>query len=655
MAYQRPILTDFTAGEISTKFNGRFDLPIYTKGCETVENWVPFAQGGIRSRPGTQYLAATKSGAKARMIPFVVSESNAFILEFTNNLIRIWKDGALVGSPTEVVSTYTTAQLFQIQYQKVRNILYLVHSGHVVSTLTWNGGTSFTLAALSIEFGTGVSAWQATTAYSVDDVVSNGSPMKLYVCITAGTSAGSGGPTTEADDITDNTAHWYWEATKPFSQASDYPVAIAHFQGRMYYAGTINAPQTIWASEPYWYGSFNMFNIISITSTTIDDASGWSNPLVPETSTATVERQVFGEGAAFFFEIASDEDDDIYWLMGVDALIIGTASREWVIPPDVNALNVQAFKRSGIGSAYLQPQMFQDAPVFASGTINKAQLREYGYKSQSAELESPDLTFGADHMLENGVAQMAIMRMPQPTLFCVTNGELACLVYQKVYGVMAWYHITTAGTTGDIESVAVVPGSTDDEVYISVNRAGGRVIEKLDLLWNTTNTPLDSYVDEATAGATTTGLGRFASEIVTIWNADDLTVHSGTVSAGGVLTHVAADVGDHIVVGMPFTAKAKTMRLNTTAEDGNIGHGVIQRTHAAIARVRESLPFKVGYKESQDLEITRRPDGQPWTAAFTGDVHVPFAGSWDRDVWVWLVQDLPYRTTVLALIPEIDA
>jgi hypothetical protein len=52
-------------------------------------------------------------------------------------------------------------------------------------------------------------AWASGTLYSADEpadrVTNNGN---AYVCITSGTSAGSGGPTTEDEDITDNAAHW---------------------------------------------------------------------------------------------------------------------------------------------------------------------------------------------------------------------------------------------------------------------------------------------------------------------------------------------------------------------------------------------------------------------------------------------------------------
>lgn len=48
--------------------------------------------------------------------------------------------------------------------------------------------------------------WQTTTAYVVGDRVTNSN--RCYVCRTAGTSAGAGGPTTTDEDITDNGAHW---------------------------------------------------------------------------------------------------------------------------------------------------------------------------------------------------------------------------------------------------------------------------------------------------------------------------------------------------------------------------------------------------------------------------------------------------------------
>lgn len=48
--------------------------------------------------------------------------------------------------------------------------------------------------------------WVLSTAYILQQQVSNGG--NVYRCITAGTSASSGGPTTTSTNITDGTAHW---------------------------------------------------------------------------------------------------------------------------------------------------------------------------------------------------------------------------------------------------------------------------------------------------------------------------------------------------------------------------------------------------------------------------------------------------------------
>lgn len=53
---------------------------------------------------------------------------------------------------------------------------------------------------------TALTAWAGSTAYVLGDRRSNGG--RSYVCITAGTSASSGGPSGTAADITDGAVHW---------------------------------------------------------------------------------------------------------------------------------------------------------------------------------------------------------------------------------------------------------------------------------------------------------------------------------------------------------------------------------------------------------------------------------------------------------------
>lgn len=80
-----------------------------------------------------------------------------------------------------------------------------------------NTGTGTTLGWRCTTSGALASAWQAATAYSVGNYVLNDTD-KIYVCVSAGTSAGSGGPTGTSTGITDNTVTWdYFSALAVFT------------------------------------------------------------------------------------------------------------------------------------------------------------------------------------------------------------------------------------------------------------------------------------------------------------------------------------------------------------------------------------------------------------------------------------------------------
>lgn len=78
----------------------------------------------------------------------------------------------------------------------------LLNAGRVASA----DGTDTRFATDDAASIAAVPAWAITTAYGLGARVTNAA--RVYQCITAGTSAGAGGPTTTAEDITDNTVHW---------------------------------------------------------------------------------------------------------------------------------------------------------------------------------------------------------------------------------------------------------------------------------------------------------------------------------------------------------------------------------------------------------------------------------------------------------------
>jgi uncharacterized phage protein gp47/JayE len=83
----------------------------------------------------------------------------------------------------------------------------VLSAGRIVSVVTLESKFETLLSATI----TAAAAWTISTAYSLGQFVTNAG--KVYYCITAGVSAGAGGPTTTATDITDGTVHWKFMGT----------------------------------------------------------------------------------------------------------------------------------------------------------------------------------------------------------------------------------------------------------------------------------------------------------------------------------------------------------------------------------------------------------------------------------------------------------
>jgi hypothetical protein len=176
-------------------------------------------------------------------------------------------------------------------------------------------------------------------------------------------------------------------------------------------------------------------------------------------------------------------------------------------------------------------------------------------------------------------------------------------------------------------------------------------MERLENIWDDTKVPLDSYVYVASALASTTGLTRFNTQTVTIFNETHGTYRYGVVAAGALDT--SADLGDKIWVGLPITCKCQTMKLQTGSSQGGTGQTALKRIVGLNARVMESYAFKAGI-DLTHLQAARRFDDVVWRDQYDGDVRIALEGNWDRDGWLWIVQDLPYKSTVLALVAEVD-
>lgn len=77
--------------------DARTDQEKYVFGCRTMENFMPLIYGGAERRPGLEYIAGCKSNSAAsRLVAFEHSVDDTYILEFANQVIRVYRDGGQV-------------------------------------------------------------------------------------------------------------------------------------------------------------------------------------------------------------------------------------------------------------------------------------------------------------------------------------------------------------------------------------------------------------------------------------------------------------------------------------------------------------------------------------------------------------------------------
>ncbi|WP_342051994.1 MULTISPECIES: hypothetical protein [unclassified Cupriavidus] len=142
--------TNFTAGEISPKVYGRVDVSRYQNGAESMENCIVNIHGGGERREGTLFVAPTKDSKKrSRLVPFVFSRDQAYMLEFGDFYIRFYIASGgqiLIGAvPYEIASPYSEAVVQEIDFTQGSDTMLIFHEDVFIHSLRRLASDSWTL------------------------------------------------------------------------------------------------------------------------------------------------------------------------------------------------------------------------------------------------------------------------------------------------------------------------------------------------------------------------------------------------------------------------------------------------------------------------------------------------------------------------------
>lgn len=147
----------FSGGELSPSLYARVDIERYGNSVKTAKNFLVRPTGGLVNRPGLQFIGEVKSSAnRVRLIPFEFSTVVAYVVELGNLYARFWANGAPVlnaGTPVEVVTPWTTADLSLVKFTQTADVMILVHPSYPPQRLARVTPTSFTLTPFEVREG----------------------------------------------------------------------------------------------------------------------------------------------------------------------------------------------------------------------------------------------------------------------------------------------------------------------------------------------------------------------------------------------------------------------------------------------------------------------------------------------------------------------
>ena len=154
----RHVQPSFAGGEVSPSLAARIDSAAYHTWLKEAKNFFVHPQGGASNRPGTRYMGTAKyAQSSCRLIPFVVGEEEAYVLELGQGYIRVFTAAGQLqteeGVVYEIASPYRASDLEAISYTQYDQTLFLAHPDYPVQRLVRVDKGQFFLEEQPIKYG----------------------------------------------------------------------------------------------------------------------------------------------------------------------------------------------------------------------------------------------------------------------------------------------------------------------------------------------------------------------------------------------------------------------------------------------------------------------------------------------------------------------
>lgn len=668
--------SNMNRGELDPLLVGRIDLQAYYNGVSLAQNVLSIPQGGLKKRPGQEFLGIALGDGREENFSFNVEQN--YLLIFTDLRMQIYKDGVLqtninASGNDYLVTPWTLAQIADFDYIQSADTIIITHEEVETRTITRTSDTTWIIATapfLSIpqfDFNdasspTPVSEVQTLTfsnhtsgdRYRIglegllteEIVLSTDDPTNeenIRFALQALINTGNTGISVSTD-----TSFLIYRITFAGEAAKDWDLITGTaIQGRSVdfamvsariTAGTSRAedvwsatrgwPQTVTFHEQrLWLGGSSQ-RPSTVWGSRVGDFFNFENTksLDDESITATLD---------------TDQVNAVQAIFSNRSLQVFTSGGEFYAPESpLTPSNVSFIPQSNLGSRRVRPVTIDGVTLFAQRT-GKAIIQFVFVRDFQAN-QSRSVSILASHLI-NTPKKMTVARGTEATdanyVYIVnSDGNITVfntLASEDVAGFTRWE------TSGDIRSAAVVDNQLNLLVEREIDGSTVYYIERENTDLNTDS----SVIGTGLASDTLTGLDHLEGETVKV--KADGAVQSDEVVVGGEIT--IEREADTIEAGLEFLPIITTMPLNV-----NLQNGPNASSKKKIARVSLQLFESNGVIVSGE-RIADKTIGQDQFDApepQTGVVRMFILG-WSLEADVTITQDTPMPMTILNIGMEV--
>ena len=679
MAKVTPLQSSFSSGEIAPLLYGRVDANGYQSGAEVMENFIADSRGPARSRVGTQFIRKF-TGNDGRIFLFPTTETSGYAIVLTDQALTPlsyegevpatnyvtnprfrsgssdWTTSIVSGSatfnPDDLIMicndsanavvrvgqqvTVPAAGNYRVAVGSLTGQPYRIKVGTALNDGTYAdytvpGGFSSELVALP-----GTTAWVTVINETRDSRVDINGFFVLSTVPVAPTATpwreeelpdvqvifAPGGdvayllhPNHQPRKLT------YSYSTDTFTFASvtftnkpaswtgnSWPRCGTFHQGRLWLGGVPTFPQTFWASKSNDYENFTV------------------GSLANDALVFTLSRK-----------------GDLRWMISTKNLLLGTNLGEHIVTAEggvITPSDIEVTQQSAYGSTRLQALQVGDQVFYVSPDRTKVRAMQYEWTADN--WLSNDITFFSNHITRRGITTFAWAQNPDNQLMCtLEDGTFAALTYERGENIFGWHRHDMGN---EVRCVATGPVRGEDVIMMLVNRNPDELY--FEIMRKAPANYMDSWVQRTfiTPATLVNGLSHLEGRDVQV--TIDGAVHpERTVTSGEITLDTPANV---VVVGLPFTARLKTLPLDKGAQTGSAQPYTKGYSRIYVRLLDSANPLIDG--ERQPVRSPSTPMNTP--EPLTSGVSEVARRGWDRNAQITIEQDLPLPCTIVAIAAE---